>query len=345
MGEFIFEPKITKEYIEKYASQEQLVYRYTGLVPKANKLYKSPFRKEDRASCSFYVGKSGDLLLRDFGVGKSLSWVDIIMQRYGCSYWKALRIAAEDLELVEKSSSREVYKLIEIPKIESSLTNLQVQIKDFSEGELDWWNSFGITKPTLDNYNVFSIQTTFINGTIHAFSSSSCPIFGYYFGKKDDIEVWKIYLPKNKNKGYRFLTNAKESTIQGWKQLPASGDIVIVTKALKDVMLFNELGYAACAPNSETVFLTENRIEQLKARFKKIYVVFDNDMAGISAMRKLKKQYPEFTYAFIPRRYAKDISDFCKRFGKDKTRKFINNYLSNEHTKSSNIIQITESAQ
>jgi 5S rRNA maturation endonuclease (ribonuclease M5) len=332
MGEFIFEPRITKEYIEKYASQEQLMYRYTGLVPKANKLYKSPFRKEDRASCSFYIGKSGDLLLRDFGVGTSLSWVNIIMRKYSCSFWKALRIAAEDLDLVDKNSFRDVYKLIEIPKVESSLTNLQVQIKDFTEEELDWWNSYGVTESTLNKYNVFSIQTTFINGVIHTFSSPISPIFGYYFGKKDDIEVWKIYLPKNKNKGYRFLTNAKESVIQGWKQLPKTGDIIVITKALKDVMLFNELGIAACAPNSETVFLTEQRIEQIKQRFKKIYICFDNDSAGISAMRKLKKQYPEFTYTFIPRKYSKDISDFCKRFGKDKTRKFVYKYLENEKT-------------
>jgi hypothetical protein len=264
--------------------------------------------------------------------------VEIVMQKYGCSFWKALRIAAEDLDLVSKSSSRDVYKLIEIPKVESSLTNLQVQIKDYSKDELEWWDSFGITKQTLDKYNVFSVKTTFINGAIHTFSSPTSPIFGYYFGKKDDIEVWKIYLPKNKNKGYRFLTNAKESVIQGWKQLPASGDMIVVTKALKDVMLFNEFGIAACAPNSETVFLAESIIEQLKARFKKIYVVFDNDIAGISAMRKLKKIYPEFTYAFIPRRYAKDISDFCKRFGKDKTRKFINKYLNNEYTKNTGAI-------
>lgn len=327
MGEFIFEPQITQQYVEKFATPEQLMFRYTGLVPKANKLYKSPFRKEERPSCSFYIGKSGDLLLRDFGAGTSSSWMNIIMQTHNCSFGRAIRIAAEDLGLVKASSPRQVCKLIEIPKVESSLTNLQVQIKNFTKEELEWWRTFGINETTLDKYNVFSIQTTFINGVIHTFSNANFPIFGYYLGKSDDIEIWKIYLPKNANKGYRFLTNAKESIIQGWKQLPKSDDLVVITKSLKDVMLLSKLGLPACAPNSENVFLSEQRIDNLKQRFKNVVVLFDNDLAGIRAMIKLKKQYPEFYYCFIPRRYSKDLSDFCKKYGLDKTKKLVNKYL------------------
>jgi 5S rRNA maturation endonuclease (ribonuclease M5) len=326
MGEFTFEPPISQKYVEQFASQEQLMYRYTGLIPKANKLYKSPFRKESRPSCSFYTGKSGDLLLRDFGAGTSSSWMNIIMQKYNCSFGRAIRIAAEDLGLIKQSSSRQICKLIEIPKIEYSLTNIQTQIKDFTKNELDWWNSFGISEKTLNKFNVFSVQTTFINGIIHTFSSEENPIYGYYFGNKEDIEIWKLYFPFNKNQGYRFLTNAKEGLIQGWKQLPKTGKVLVITKSLKDVMLLNELKIPACAPNSETVFLPKQRICQLKDRFEKIVILFDNDITGISFMRKLKKEYPEFYYTYIPRKYSKDLSDFYKSYGIDKTIKLINIY-------------------
>lgn len=321
-----FEHPLTQQYIEEYASQEQLMHRYTGYIPKANKLYFSPFRQEAKPSCSFYTGKRGDLLLRDFGEGSSYTWMNIIMRKYNCSFGKALRIAAEDLGLVQSTVSRDVIKLIEIPKIESTVTNIQVEVKEYSQKELDWWNKFGISRLTLKKYNVFSIKTVFLNGKILTFSSEDNPIYGYYLGSKDDFELWKIYIPKSKNKGYRFLTNAKESIIQGWKQLPKSGNVVVITKSQKDVMLCYELGISAIAPNSETVFISDNRLQQLKERFKYIIVLFDNDYAGISSMKKLKKQYPELYYTFIPRKYSKDLSDFHKKYGIDKTIKMIKQY-------------------
>lgn len=324
MGEFIFEPVITKEYIEQFATHEQLMYMYTGLIPKANKLYKSPFRKEERASCSFYQGKNGELLFRDFGEGKSYSWISATMKRHGCTFGRALRIVAEDLGLIKINSPRQVYKLIDIPKVKNTLTNLQVQIKDFTDEELNWWESFGINEDTLKLYNVFSINTTFINGAIHTFSNEKFPIFGYYFGKKESIEVWKIYMPLNKNKGYRFLTNAKESTIQGWKQLPKEGESVVITKSMKDVMLLHELGIPACAPNSENIFISEQRYNNLKSRFKNIFLLYDSDLTGVKFTNKIRKQYLDVIPLLIPRKYGcKDLSDFYKKFGLSKIQKLV----------------------
>ena len=328
MGEYIFQPIITKQYIESIASQEQLMYLYTGLIPKANKLYSSPFRKEIRPSCSFYTNKHDDLVLKDFGTGSSFSWINIVMYKYSCNYGRALQIAAEDLGIISKTNKirNKSAKLISIPKIEKSSSDIKVQIKEFTKKELEWWNSFGISQKTLKYYNTFSIQTSFLNGKIHMFSQEDNPIYGYYFGKDEDLELWKLYFPKTKNKGYRFLTNAKENIIQGWKQLPKTGEFVVITKALKDVMLLYEFGIPACAPNSETVFLSDNYLNNLKSRFKNIIVLFDSDFAGISSMRNLRKKYPELSYTFIPRKYAKDLSDFYKRFGLKRTIKLIEEY-------------------
>jgi hypothetical protein len=45
-------------------------------------------------------------------------------------------------------------------------------------------------------------------------------------------------------------------------------------------------------------------------------------------MRKIKKEHPEFIYTWIPRKLnAKDISDFYKLYGKNKTIKLIKQFL------------------
>ena len=54
-------------------------------------------------------------------------------------------------------------------------------------------------------------------------------------------------------------------------------------------------------------------------------MIYDNDNAGITNLRAIKKQHPEVICTCIPRKYhAKDISDFYKTHGKRKTIELIN---------------------
>jgi hypothetical protein len=65
-------------------------------------------------------------------------------------------------------------------------------------------------------------------------------------------------------------------------------------------------------------------LKDLSERFERIVVFYDNDLAGISNMNKIKKEHPELVYFWIPRKYGvKDISDFYKTYGKDKIIEFI----------------------
>ena len=89
-------------------------------------------------------------------------------------------------------------------------------------------------------------------------------------------------------------------------------------------MTLYSLGITAIAPNSENLFITEAQYAKLKTKFKHIILFYDNDAPGIQCMRKIKKMYPELIATFIPRKYeAKDISDFRKKYGKEKTLKLI----------------------
>ena len=63
---------------------------------------------------------------------------------------------------------------------------------------------------------------------------------------------------------------------------------------------------------------------KIKSKFKTILVFYDNDLAGIQGMCRIKKIHPELKFAFIPKKYeAKDISDFYKKYGKQKTKELI----------------------
>ena len=291
---------------------------YLG-VPIKKGLFRSPLRNDHHNTCSFFRGRSGNLYFKDFATGQCLTFEGVVMEKYNCTYHNALKIIATDFGYIQSSVKRESKKVEIQPKFEGDKeTFIQVEIKDFSESELKWWNSFGISESTLKKYKVFSIKTVFLNGNIYAKSTQHSPIYGYYFGKKGEVEQWRIYFPKRKE--FRFIGNVSTKTIQGYKQLPEKGKLVVITKSMKDCMLLSSLGIPSIAPNSETQFLEEKPLNEIRNRFDHLVLLYDADLTGVRFMNKLRKQHSDLIVCMIPRRYeAKDISDFYQKYGRNKT--------------------------
>lgn len=325
------EPKITKEYLySKGVNQESIMHYYTGLDISTKKLVLSPFRNDSHVTCSFYKSKNGILYLHDFATNEHINCFEVVMRLNNCNYYEALQIIAQDFNLIKRDngSSNKTPVIVESIK-ENKSSKIQCQIKEFTEKELEWWNQFGITKKLLKKYHVYSIEHVFLNGNLSFSSTEKNPIYGYYFGKdKSGIELWKIYFPNNKDKGIRFLNNFPGKKLQGYKQLPKNGNILVITKALKDCITLNSFGIPAVAPSSESTFCSDKQIEEFKSRFKRIIVMYDQDRVGRINMAKIRKQYPDLEYLLIPKKYAsKDISDLVKNHGVEKVKELINEYL------------------
>ena len=318
---FDFEPRITKEYLLSKHSEEIYMTYYLG-IPVKKGLFKSPLRRDKSPTCSFYRNKSGELIFKDFNGSFYGNFVAVVMYKYGLSYYKALNQIAIDFGLINGQPAK-VKKIPTVEKfIDTGTSDIRVEIKEYSKKELDWWKSFGVMPSTLNKYKVFSCKNIFLNGNLFITSSKDSLMFGYYEGKKDGIEYWRIYFPKRTT--YRFLSNTPSKLVQGYAQLPKKGKLLVITKSMKDCMVLYGLGISAIAPNSENLFISDKMLSDLKKRFKYIVVFYDNDLPGISNMNKIKKEHPELNFFWIPRSYeAKDISDFYKMFGRDKTIEFI----------------------
>lgn len=323
---FEFEQDITKEFLLSKYSEETYMTHYLG-IPVKKGLFKSPLRGDKTPTCSFFRNKSGELIFKDFSGAFYGNFINVVMVKYQCNYHKALKIIATDFGLVKGSVKKEEIKIVEAPKFkDSGQAIINVEIQDFTETELKWWAKYGITEKILAKFKVYSCKNIWLNGNYFANSTKNNMIFGYYGGIKDKVELWRIYFPKRKE--YRFLSNWNANKIQGFDQLPKNGKALVITKSMKDVMTLYGLGITAIAPNSENLFISDKMLEDLKQRFKYIVVFYDSDLAGISNMNKIKKKYPELYYTWIPRKYnAKDISDFRKLYGKDKTLEFIKNTI------------------
>ena len=326
--DFSFQPKITKELILSRFSEEQLMEYYLHLPVKKG-LFRSPLRRDKQPTCSFYRNKSGTLIFKDFATGQHLNIFDVVQSIFRCDYFESLRIIANDFGIVRDNTLHKNPGKINLNPIkikDKEISKIQIEVQEFTDGELKWWGKYGISKDILKRFNVYSCKHVFLNDQLFAESQQHCPIFGYYGKKYQGLELWRCYFPKRTS--FRFITNWPSKKIQGYDQLPKKGKLLVITKSMKDSMCLYSCGITACAPNSENLFISDKVLEDLKSRFKNIVVLYDNDRPGLYNMAKIRKEHPELTYVFIPKRYgSKDISDFYKDHGRKETLNLIKTFI------------------
>ena len=326
--DFSFQPKITKELILSRFSEEQLMEYYLHLPVKKG-LFRSPLRRDKQPTCSFYRNKSGTLIFKDFATGQHLNVFDVVQSIFKCNYFESLRIIANDFGIVRDSALRKNPGKINLNPIkikDKEISKIQIEVQEFTDSELKWWGRYGISNDILKRFNVYSCKHVFLNDQLFAESQQHCPIFGYYGKKYQGLELWRCYFPKRTS--FRFITNWPSKKIQGYDQLPKKGKLLVITKSMKDSMCLYSCGITACAPNSENLFIPDKVLEDLKNRFENIVVLYDNDKPGLYNMAKIRKEHPELTYVFIPKRYgSKDISDFYKDHGRKETLNLIKTFI------------------
>ena len=322
-----FEPiNLTKELILSRVSEERILSHYLGLPIKKG-LYRNPLRQDAKPTASFYKSRTnGRIMFKDFGTGFCGDFVSIVMTKFNCSYYKALQIIANDFGIIKRKDlpKNKCLKKWDEEKFEDTGgAIIQVEIKDFTEDDIQWWAKYGITLTTLKKFKVYSCKNVFLNGNLFEMVADNQRVYGYYGGIKQDIEQWRIYHPQRTK--FKWISNWKNHQIQGAHRLSKQGgDVLVITKSLKDVMCLYEYGIPAIAPCSENEFLTDSQYQRVKAKYKQIILLWDNDYAGVSNAWKIRNKYSDIKVMFIPKSSGcKDFSDYRKMYGDKKTQQLI----------------------
>lgn len=304
---------------------------YFGRDFKIGQKYSSPFRKDKDPSFGFfYSEKYGTVIGHDFKSGRIYDCVNFVKALYNINYAQAIIRIAVDFGIVQGYKDEVKVKQEDLRRLEEFRENLveeefkyQVIIKNFSESELEWWKQYNITKPTLSKFHVFSVLRVYVNGT--PWSKLKGIKFAYYFPSTKRL---KIYCPEeDPERKWRTNTSA-DIDIYGYEQLPETGDLLIVTKSLKDVMTLYSLGYTAISFQSESINGTPEFMQEMKRRFKRIVTLMDNDRAGIQRSEFFLEKY-NIQPLLIPNWYGtKDISDTIALYGVEQVNKLIKSMLS-----------------
>jgi len=318
-------PEINKEYILENLSQEKIMERYLDVPVQCNYLFNSPLRIDNNPTCCF-SWKNDKLWFRDWAMNMPLDIFGVVMERYVCNFYEAIQYIAEDFGLKDKETSRKLaisskQKERQRGQRNSEKSKIQVKLQPFTEVDKTYLKSYGISGPTTRKFNVFSPKIVWLDGQIFYVYDKKNPALAYYFGKDDSgNEKWKIYFYQKRG-DFRFLGNT--SRINGWIQIPNVGDLLVITKSLKDVMSMYEFGIDAIAMQGESTIPYDYIIEELQGRFDNLITFYDHDEAGIRNASKIYDMYG-IPYVFLTEDSlnvdpgkAKDFSDYVKFNGRE----------------------------
>ena len=323
--------QITKKEILKYITELQILERYCSNYQSLDSSFKSEFYSDKNPSCRIVISASGIPYYKDYGNGDYFLAFDYVSRKYGSNYHETCNIIANDFGLKRTNLNVTPQLLLsnDIPKLVKVKSNIQVIVKPFSLIDYKYWDQYGISLNTLQFFNVKAVSHVYLNkGDKHYVFEykNNQPLYSYRF-YKNNREYLKIYNPYSLTKEGKWLSNVGSDCLQGYDQLPTTGDLLIITKSLKDVMVYYEMGISAVGLQAETNKISKKSWNELKKRFKRIIFNLDRDDQGYTSTGDLILTYTEEDIEFFFIDLEKDISDFRKKYGLKKAEKLIKNKL------------------
>lgn len=310
---------ITLDWILSKVTEYDIYAKYIGQF-KVGMIYNSPFRKDKNPSFGIYYSKrTKQLLFKDHGTGECGNVIKFVSLFTGkTEYNDILSDIVDNLNITNNTklvSSKQYIPLTE--------TVIGVVRQEFTDVDINYWKQFNISINTLKKFNVNSIKYYLCNGIVKGTYKRENPMYAYKV-----YNNFKIYRPLA-DKYTKWRNNLTDYDIQGYEQLPQKGDILFITKSMKDVMCLHEMGYPAVSPSSESTFLPKDVLEQLKTRFKRIIILFDRDTSGVKRSRKLSRE-TGLEAMFINKKFkAKDVSDAVKANSFEEIKNWLNETIKN----------------
>lgn len=309
---------------------------YLGVV-RVPSLIVSPFRIDHNPSLALSVTNHRHIWWKDFGTQESGNLWELLAKTWGTTIRDVEARVLKDLpDILSISFSPSLSPTSNYSKskiVHSTDTLLEVKVREWRPYDLEYWDSYGISKEWLQFGDIYPISHIIITKNDQT-SIIPAEKYAYVFVEfKDNIASLKVYQPFSKQ--YKWTNKHDRSVWDLWTKLPSTGDTLIITSSRKDALcVWSNTGIPCVSLQGEGYIPKPHVVQELIHRFKKIFILYDNDFRSEKNYgHEYGKQLAE-TYGFIqieiPTSYhAKDPSDLCHEYGRQVLQTVIFNLLNN----------------
>lgn len=309
------------EKVNDLYSDFDIAHKYLGItcVPE---VINSPLRQDNNPSLGLFINnKTNSLWFKDFGSGEKGSLYDLLAKMWNVSKDKVYDRILEDMPapaLIRKRGAK-VYR--------KSAGKVEVRVREWRDYDIAYWDSYGISLPWLKFGEIYPISHIILTKNGHSYPIPAEKYAYVYVERKDGIVSFKIYQPYSKE--YKWMSKHDSSVWDLWTKIPEKGDKLIITSSRKDALaIWSNTGIPALSLQGEGYIPKEHVVQQLKDRYNKVYVLYDNDFQSEEnhgrMYGKMIAERFNVTQIEIPEKWeSKDPSDLVKNHGRGVLRRVI----------------------
>ena len=309
------------EKVNDLYSDFDIAHKYLGItcVPE---VINSPLRQDNNPSLGLFINnKTNSLWFKDFGSGEKGSLYDLLAKMWNVSKDKVYDRILEDMPAPApiRKHGVKVYR--------KSAGKVEVRVREWRDYDIAYWDSYGISLPWLKFGEIYPISHIILTKNGHSYPIPAEKYAYVYVERKDGIVSFKIYQPYSKE--YKWMSKHDSSVWDLWTKIPEKGDKLIITSSRKDALaIWSNTGIPALSLQGEGYIPKEHVVQQLKDRYNKVYVLYDNDFQSEEnhgrMYGKIIAERFNVTQIEIPEKWkSKDPSDVVKNHGREVLKQII----------------------
>lgn len=297
------------ENIVKKQGELAILGNYLPKITKLPTLLKCPYRTDKKPSLGLQFYK-GHIVYKDFATGESGGLLSLIKKITGKSE-KDIRLELDSvisshiiiddyMKFFSNSNSKSKPNVI-----------LKIHRRVLNSNDIKYWQSYGINAHLLSSYDIHPIDYYWVND----FRIKADELAYTYRIVINGNVYYKIYQPLSKE--HKWVNNYPRDTISLEKYISNTEKPIIICSSVKDALCLkhNIEGLDVCALQGEGYKIPVSF--KVKYINRKIFILFDNDKAGINYSTTLSKE-TNIPFLEIPQfDGGKDISDLYKVQGKE----------------------------
>lgn len=328
------------EDILKVVSELDILSHYLN-IDKVPTVINSPLRSDKTPSMGLYTSDGSKISYTDFKTKDRGGTFDLLSNMWGLSFNDTLIKISNEIKNIKEVNL--IYEKIDPKTLKSNFSEkirakqivmssdiqLKVKTREWKDYDLKYWEESCISLPWLIFGEIYPISHIFTKSNGDNWTIIPADKYAYvYVEHKDGNESIKIYQPFSEK--FKWRNKHDGSVWDLWNQLPPKGDKLIITSSRKDALcIWENSGIPSVSLQSETQMPKAHVVNQLKKRFKKIFVLYDNDFNKEVNTGKINSlslcELFDLIYIEIPEASGeKDPSDIGKRYGRKVIRNLIN---------------------
>lgn len=302
--------QLSKSWEQILLEQDEIniLGKYLPEVKKLPCLIQCPYRTDKKPSLGLQLYK-GRIVYKDFATNEKGGLLSLLKKITG----KNVNDICKDLDDYNVSNIIKINNntSIQIQNLTNKQNVIQIRRRDINDNDIYYWQSYGVNVDILEKHGVYPIDYYWVNQ--YRFKSDK---LAYAYRVVINRKVYyKIYQPYSQN--HKWTNNYPKDTISLEKYISKTDKPIIICSSVKDALCLkcNINGLDVCALQGEGYNIPQSFLDKYKKR--KIFILFDNDKAGINYSKTLSQKI-NIPYIEIPKfDGGKDISDLYKVQGRE----------------------------